>query len=161
MFYLDLFRACEHYQVRYALVGGLAMNLHGVPRTTMDIDLVLALDESNLKAFLQVAEALKLKPVAPVEINELLDSVKRQQWIKDKGMVAFALRSDQQDRPTVDVLIDPPIDIEQMLRHAITQKINDTVVMVAAVEDLIELKRVTGREQDLSDIEQLQRLQRM
>ncbi|MBI2312870.1 MAG: hypothetical protein HYU77_10250 [Betaproteobacteria bacterium] len=30
MFYLDLFRALERHRVRYLLVGGLAMNLHGV-----------------------------------------------------------------------------------------------------------------------------------
>lgn len=32
MFYLDLFQRLEEQQVRYLLVGGLAMNLHGVPR---------------------------------------------------------------------------------------------------------------------------------
>ncbi len=44
MFYLEVFRALEEHKVRYLLVGGLAMNLHGVPRMTMDIDLVIALD---------------------------------------------------------------------------------------------------------------------
>ena len=44
MFYLNLFKALEKHKVQYLLVGGLAMNLHGVPRTTMDVDLVLALD---------------------------------------------------------------------------------------------------------------------
>ncbi len=37
MFYLDLFKALEKHKVRYLLVGGLAMNLHGVPRATMDV----------------------------------------------------------------------------------------------------------------------------
>jgi hypothetical protein len=49
MFYLDLFRALNDHQVRYLLVGGLAMNLHGVPRMTMDVDLILAMDEANLE----------------------------------------------------------------------------------------------------------------
>jgi hypothetical protein len=40
MFYLDLFRSLNDHQVRYLLVGGLAMNLHGVPRMTMDVNLV-------------------------------------------------------------------------------------------------------------------------
>ena len=39
MFYLDLFRALDKHRVNYVLVGGLAMNLHGVPRMTMDVDL--------------------------------------------------------------------------------------------------------------------------
>jgi hypothetical protein len=36
MFYLDIFKALEKHRVRYLLIGGLAMNLHGVPRMTME-----------------------------------------------------------------------------------------------------------------------------
>jgi hypothetical protein len=36
MFYLDLFRCLQDRNVRYLLAGRLAMNLHGVPRMTMD-----------------------------------------------------------------------------------------------------------------------------
>ncbi|CAG4885357.1 protein of unknown function [Georgfuchsia toluolica] len=55
MFYLDLFRALDQEQVRYLLIGGLALNIHGVERATMDIDLMLAMDSDNLKSFLRVA----------------------------------------------------------------------------------------------------------
>lgn len=65
MFYLDLFRALEAKQVRYLLVGGIAMNLHGVPRMTMDVDIVLAMDEANLRAFLGAASDLRLEPWRP------------------------------------------------------------------------------------------------
>lgn len=65
MFYLDLFRALEAKQVRYLLVGGVAMNLHGVPRMTMDVDIVLAMDEPNLRAFLGAANDLGLEPLRP------------------------------------------------------------------------------------------------
>jgi hypothetical protein len=56
MFYLDLFRCLHAHNVRYLLAGGLAMNLHGVPRMTMDVDLVLALDDENIDA-LSIARA--------------------------------------------------------------------------------------------------------
>ena len=64
MFYLELFRCLQKYDVRYLLAGGLAMNLHGVPRMTMDVDLVLALDDANVEAFLSCARELGLKPQA-------------------------------------------------------------------------------------------------
>ena len=35
MFYLDLFGALERHRVRYVVVGGLALNLHGVERATL------------------------------------------------------------------------------------------------------------------------------
>lgn len=65
MFYLDLFRCLHARNVRYVLAGGLAMNLHGVPRMTMDVDLVIALDDANVDAFLQCARDLALKPDNP------------------------------------------------------------------------------------------------
>jgi len=36
MFYLDLFKELNEADVRYLVVGGLAMNLHGVPRMTIE-----------------------------------------------------------------------------------------------------------------------------
>jgi hypothetical protein len=63
MFYLDLFRCLHEHDVRYLLVGGLAMNLHGVPRMTMDVDLILAMDDANLGAAAR-ARALAKKRAA-------------------------------------------------------------------------------------------------
>ena len=44
MFYLDLFHKIEDAGVRYLVVGGIAVNLHGINRLTHDVDLMLALD---------------------------------------------------------------------------------------------------------------------
>ena len=158
MFYLDLFRALEQHKVRYLLVGGLAMNLHGVPRTTMDVDLVVALDPANLKAFLAVVAALKLKPVAPVSLNDMLDPAQRQKWRKEKNMLVFALRPPEIQGPTVDVLIDPPVDIEKALTRTVWREVQGVRIPLISVEDLIQLKEKSGRAQDRSDIEHLRRL---
>jgi len=158
MFYLDLFKALEKHKVRYLLVGGLAMNLHGVPRATMDVDLVLALDPANLKAFLGTVEALRLRPVAPVDTDGLLDPAQRQKWVKEKNMLAFALRPPDVQGPTVDVLIDPPVDIEAALARTVWREVQGVRIPLISVEDLIRLKEKSGRAQDRSDIEHLLRL---
>lgn len=158
MFYLDLFKALEKYKVRYMLVGGLAMNLHGVPRATMDVDIVLALDPANLKAFLGMTRDLKLKSVAPVNMEGLLDPEQRQKWLKDKNMLVFALRPPDINGPTVDVLIDPPLDIEAALKRAIRREVSKVNISLISIEDLIRLKEQTGRSQDKSDVEHLHRL---
>lgn len=85
MFYLDLFRTLEARKVRYLLVGGVAMNLHGVPRMTMDVDLILAMDDANLLAFLGAASHLGLRPVAPVKPDDLLDPGTRKAWVTEKN----------------------------------------------------------------------------
>ncbi len=158
MFYLDLFRALEAKQVRYLLVGGIAMNLHGVPRMTMDVNIMLAMDEANLRAFLGAANDLGLEPVAPVKIDELLNPSSRKAWVSEKHMIAFALRPQDPKGPTVDVLIDPPVNVTDSLKRAEIKVIEGAHVSLAAVEDMIALKRSTGRAQDEADIEQLEKL---
>ena len=159
MFYLDLFRQLEEKQVRYMLVGGLAMNLHGVPRMTMDVDIVVALDKDNLLAFIDAAKELRLKPVAPVNLEDLLDPGQRRAWSEEKGMIAFGLSSAQTNAPTVDILIDPPLDIDAALRRVEFRDIGNTRVALASIKDIISLKEKTGREQDMADIEHLRKLQ--
>ena len=158
MFYLDLFRALEQHQVRYLLVGGLAMNLHGVPRTTMDVDIVLALDSENREVFLAAARALGLKPVAPIALTDLFDAAKRREWMRTKNMIAFALRPSDIQGPTVDVLIEPGIDVEAALARVVWREVQGVRIPLVSIEDLIRLKENTGRAQDQADIEHLQRV---
>lgn len=124
----------------------------------MDIDLVLALDDGNLCQFLAAAKRLELRPVAPVRLEDILSAEKRRQWRDEKGVVAFALRPLRADAPTVDILIDPPLDIDAALRRVEYRSILDLRLPVISVRDLISLKQQAGREQDLADIEHLRRL---
>jgi hypothetical protein len=158
MFYLDLFRQLDADQVRYMVVGGVAMNLLGVPRSTMDVDLVLAMDAVNLRRFLVTARRLDLRPVAPVALDDLLSPDKRRQWRTEKFVTAFALRPPRADAPTVDILIDPPLDIEAALRRAEHRPMQGLSLPVISVRDMITLKEQAGREQDLADIAHLRRL---
>lgn len=159
MIYLDLFRALQEHQVRYLLVGGLAMNLHGVPRMTMDVDLLLVMNDDNLDRFIECAETLHLSPSAPVAITALKDPAQRRFWVEQKHMIAFGLQNAEARVPImVDVLIAPPVDIEQAWQRAATRDLGDIKVRLASVEDLIALKQGTGRAQDQSDIEHLERI---
>lgn len=158
MFYLELFQKLETAKIRYMLVGGLAMNLYGVPRSTMDVDIVLAMDHDNLRAFLDMAKQMDLKPIAPIMAGDLLNPATRKSWVKDKNMVAFGLRPPDPSAPTVDVLIDPPLDIEAALKRVRVQNVGRCRVILASIEDLISLKEKTGRIQDRADIEHLKRL---
>ncbi len=160
MFYLDLFKQLEQHHVRYLLVGGLAMNLHGVPRMTMDIDIILLLDDRNLDAFVEAAKAMKLTPAIPVALEDILDADKRQQWTDEKNLIAFPLLSEDGHTPTLDVVLSHNLDMDTALKNATKKRLGDTTVPVASINDMIKLKQLAGRKQDLSDIEQLQRINR-
>lgn len=158
MFYLDLFRCLHERSVRYLLVGGVAMNLHGVPRMTMDVDLILAMDDANLDAFLACARELNLRPQAPVPIEALKDPAQRQQWIATRNLIAFALSAPGPAATTVDILLRHSLDIEKAMAAASTREVDGVPVRLSAIEDMITLKHGTGRQQDASDVEHLRRI---
>ena len=157
MFYLELFRCLHARNVRYLLAGGVAMNLHGVPRMTMDVDLVIALDDANVDAFLQCARDLALKPQAPVLLESLKDADQRRSWIEEKHLIAFALVG-APGMPTVDILLQHSLDFDAALKRAVVQDIDHVPVHIASVDDMIALKQNTGRRQDSDDVEHLLRL---
>lgn len=161
MFYLDLFRALQEEKVRYLVVGGVAVNLHGIGRLTVDVDLLLALDAGNLERFVAVARRFPLKPVVPVNLDDFADAAKVAGWIRDKGMLAFALRSSDPATPTVDVLVKPVVPFDEAWAHRISRTIEGVEVPIASVEDIIRLKTGTGRQKDEADIKALRQLLRM
>ena len=46
---VEVLRALDTEDVRYVLVGGVAVNLHGIGRTTQDLDLFLPTDAANIE----------------------------------------------------------------------------------------------------------------
>jgi hypothetical protein len=161
MFYLDLFRALDQEQVRYLLIGGLALNIHGVERATMDIDLLLAMDSDNLQSFMRAAQQLQLRPLLPVSLESLADPAQLQRWAEEKHMLAFALRPPEPSAPTVDILIQPKIDFGQAWQRRIEKIFGNDHVQLAHIDDLIALKTGTGRQRDQSDITALERLKQL
>lgn len=161
MFYLDLFRALQDEKVRYLVVGGVAVNLHGIGRLTVDVDLMLALDSGNLGRFVGVARRFPLKPVIPVSLDDFTDSAKVAGWIRDKGMLAFALRSSDPATPTVDVLVRPAVPFDEAWARRVSRTVEGVEVPIASIEDIIRLKTNTGRQKDEADIKALRQLLRM
>ena len=162
MFYLKLFQALDRQKVRYLLVGGVAVNLHGAERMTMDVDLMLAMDGKNLERFRTVADILRLRPaVLPVTLEQFCDPKTVASWVTDKRMLAFQLRGPELDAPSVDILVKPVVSFRSAYRRRKRMKVGDVSISVAASEDLIRLKSGTGRKVDESDILALRRLRRL
>lgn len=159
MFYLDFFRALHDESVRYVVVGGLAVNLHGVSRLTMDVDLILAIDSENLSRFAKVAQRMDLKPVVPVTLAELGDATKVRSWIEEKHMLAFALRPPGRADPTIDLLMQPSVSFADAYARRVEKDLGGVRVPIACVDDLIALKTGTGRLKDESDITALRTLE--
>lgn len=158
MFYLEFFRALERESVRYLVVGGVAVNLHGAERMTSDVDLMLALDAENLKRFFAAVSIFGFKPIVPATLEQLCDAETLERWVREKHMLAFALRPTEDTAPTVDILVKPVVSFEDAYPRRIQVMAEGVAVSVAAAEDLIALKSGTGRDIDKADIRALRRL---
>lgn len=156
----ELLHSLSEGQVQYVLVGGLAVQLHGFMRATFDIDLVLAMDDDNLLRFIAVAKRYGLMPSIPVPIDALRNAGQIEQWHREKGMLAFALREPQIGGGVVDVLVRPDISFEQLKRNAVAGKLFSQQVWIASIDDLLTMKRVANRPKDQLDITALEKIQR-
>jgi len=161
MFYLDLFRELQKHEVQYLVVGGIAINLHGVERATMDVDLVLAMDEGNLQRFLRAATELELKPSLPVQLESLCDARQIDDWVREKHLIAFCLRPPSKTAPSIDIIVRPKVSFESMYQNRVEKVIGGVRFKLASIDDLIALKTGTGRNQDASDIVALNKVKQI
>lgn len=78
-------------KVRFLVVGGVAVVLHGYLRLTADLDIVLALDAENVARAVAMLEREGFEPRAPVALQEFRDSETRARWAGEENMQVFSL----------------------------------------------------------------------
>ena len=80
-----ILRALNDANVRYLIVGGLAVVAHGYVRFTQDIDLVVQLERENVLRAMNALTAIGYRPLIPVDATQFADEALRQQWRDEKG----------------------------------------------------------------------------
>jgi hypothetical protein len=156
----ELLQSLSGESVQYVLVGGLAVQLHGFMRSTFDIDLVLAMNDDNLARFIAVAKRYGLVPSMPVPIDSLRNTDQIDQWHREKGMLAFALREPQIGGSMVDILVRPNVPFEQLMANAVAGELFAQKIWIASIDDLITMKRIANRAKDQLDIAALEKIKR-
>ena len=146
-------RGLNEANVRYLVVGGLAVMAHGYMRATRDVDLIIDLDPDNVLQAMKVLKEVGYAPKVPVPIEQFSDEALRESWAKEKGMVAFPLWSDNYPAVFVDVFIRAPFDFEQAYEKRVTTAVGpDLQAPIVSLQDLLFLKRQANRPKDLQDI---------
>lgn len=158
MEFFELLKSIVNSGVRFLVVGGIAVNLHGIERPTKDIDLVVYLEKKNLLKFLRLMACLGFKPRVPVNATDFADSKKRQDWIKNKNMVVFSFYHEQDIMKVIDVFVRHPLPFAAMYRRRELIQVDQIKIPVIGIMDLIKLKQKAGRMQDLSDISALKKV---
>jgi len=156
--YERIFRELNDEGIDYLVIGGLAVNLHGIPRMTYDLDLMILLEHDMIVRLVGKLGSLGYRPRAPVKPVDLADEKKRQFWINRKNMKAFNFYHDTEPVAEIDLMIDSPIPYRELKPSAVVFMVGDVEVPVISIRDLITLKLSSGRRQDLADVEHLRSL---
>jgi hypothetical protein len=155
-----LIKALNEADVRYVVVGGLAVVLHGHARLTAAIDLIVDLHDEEAAKAIDVLTGLGLRPRVPVDPGEFARRSVREQWVRDCGMQVFSMHDPSNPMRVVDLFVEHPVPFEDLWSRSVEFDLQTTRVRVASIPDLIHLKRLAGRAADLSDIERLEAIQR-
>lgn len=156
--YYDIFKHFNKHKIKYIVVGGMAINLHGIPRMTYDLDFLLLLKDSNLKKFLSLMKKWGFKPKAPVNIMDFANKDKRLEWIKNKNMKAFNLINPGWGLSEIDIIIDTPVNYENAAEKIVYKSLNDIKIPTVCIDDLIKMKKAANRKQDIDDIISLKKI---
>jgi hypothetical protein len=157
-FFEDFFRPLNENGVRYVVVGGFAVVLHGHPRMTADIDLAVDLDPKAAALAIQTLTGMGLRPRVPVAPEAFADAAQRERWVEERGMRVFNLYDPNDPLRSVDLFVEHPIPFEELWARSELIALPSGDVRVASIDDLIEMKRIAGRRQDSEDIEALEAL---
>ncbi len=155
-----LFAALNAANVRYVVVGGLAVVLHGHARLTVDVDLIVDLDPFEAAKAIDVLAASGLQPRLPVNASDFANATVREAWVRERGMKVFSMLDPNNPMRVVDLFAEYPIPFDELWESSVEFDLRDTTVRVVSIPHLIRLKRLAGRPQDQADIVQLEAILR-
>ncbi|HEX2383492.1 MAG TPA: hypothetical protein VHI95_12695 [Acidimicrobiales bacterium] len=145
-------RALHDGGVEFVLIGGVAARLHGSPSLTRDVDICYARDLANLERLTGVLQRLN------VRLRGVDDDVT---FILDvRTLQAGASFTFATDLGDIDVLAIPAgvTGFDDLARSAEVVELDGFTVRVATLDDLIRMKRATGRAKDAAEVEILSAL---
>jgi hypothetical protein len=142
--FTDFVAALNRRQLAYAVCGGWAMTIHGCPRATIDID-VMVRGEDLAEAW-RVAEHLGYNVEGlPLHLHDGAIDIRRISKIDAETKVLF----------TIDFLLVTEAT-QRIWRDRENVEWEHGAISTVSREGLIQLKKLGGRLQDLADIERLE-----
>lgn len=150
----ELAEALDRLRLRYALGGALATSFWGVPRTTQDIDVLVALPALKYQELADALDALGCKQRDDAG-----------QWV---APTVGCMRRQAEERKLIECLCDatlielfiPVVPLQdEILRRAVPKRFGSRQVPITSAEDLILLKLAFHRIKDLQDIRGILRVQ--
>lgn len=139
--YKDVFSSFERHEVRYLVIGGIAAVLHGVPRATFDLDILVDAEPENVRRLLTALTDAGLGTASLTTRDEVLSH----------EITVF------EDRIRIDVQTRTPgLAFANGWHRRVTMEFDGQPFQVVCRADLIASKRAAGRDVDREDVRLLE-----
>jgi hypothetical protein len=138
----DIFELLERSSVRYVVVSGVAVVLHGHVRPLADLDIVIGATPGEQDRAVQTLMMAGFLPSIPVPL----------------AMLTVLRMFDQSERE-IDVFRNYHVPFAELWANSDLIGVGAGTARIASLDHLLRAKRTTGRPHDLEDIEALMLLQ--
>jgi hypothetical protein len=132
------------HDVHYLIIGGFAYSFYAEPRYTKDIDILVEQSHENITKIIKAIKDFGFKDFSLTE-KDFLDP----DQIIQLGVAPVR----------IDILTSiKGVNFHNVWENRVTGRYGDLDVFFISKQDLIQCKRVSGRKQDLADIEKLEKI---
>lgn len=140
-----LLATLDRHAVAYTVIGGIAVQVHGHRRTTKDLDIIPAPDDANVQRLTAALTELDARPRdipgGPVPTAEQLTTAAIVPPLTTRHGELHIMR---------DVPGTPPYG--DLRARALVVELDGIMLAIAGLDDLISMKRASGRPTDIRDI---------
>lgn len=137
----DVFKSFQQHDVKYLIIGGIASILHGVPRATFDLDILIEASPENARRLLDALLEAGLGTASLTDTNDLLAN----------EITIF------KDKVRVDVQTSTPgITFQDSWDRKNIMNYHGQEFYVVSKKDLVSSKRATARNVDMEDVRLLE-----
>ena len=140
---VEIVSVLNENEIEYAVCGGLALTIHGFPRATFDIDVLIKSDSLEQAYKLAAEKGYDIKGL-DMSFKERAVEIRRVSKIDDDGEVL-----------SLDLLLVTPY-VEDVWESREQVILSENLLFVVSRDGLIKMKTLANRPQDLADIESLQ-----
>lgn len=144
--------ALNRVNVRYVIVGGYAVALHGAVRGTLDIDIALRWTKKDLEKAEAALEEIGLVSRLPLTAGDVFQF--RDEYVRNRNLIAWNFLNPGDPSEQLDIVIN----FDAKGKTAVLRQLPAASVPVLNIKDLIKMKRCSGRAQDMEDVKALEKL---
>jgi hypothetical protein len=144
---LRILKVLDRHDVRFVIIGGIAGRLWGSTTVTNDLDVCYSRDGANLEALAAALREMKAKLRGADRDLPFRADARSLQMGDHFTFVTTAGNFDCFGTPAGTT------GYEQLARTASTMDLEEVTVLVAAIDDLILMKRASARPKDLIEVQ--------